>query len=85
MSDLLGVGSRVNHPAFGFGVITRLNIAAYDVCFQTYGMKIVGKDYKDWEVIEALPAEEEVTFTVAELGQVLERPFLCLINGKVVR
>ena len=66
MSDLLGVGSRVNHPAFGFGVITRLNISAYDVCFQTYGMKIVGKDFKDWEVIEGLPAEEEVTFTAAE-------------------
>ena len=66
MNNLLGVGSRVKHPAFGFGVIIRLNIAAYDVCFQTYGIKIVGKEYDGWEVIEAVAAEEEVTFTAAE-------------------
>ena len=66
MNNLLGVGSRVKHPAFGFGVIIRLNIAAYDVCFQTYGIKIVGKDYENWEVIEAVAAEEAVTFTEAE-------------------
>jgi len=66
MKNLLGVGSRVKHPAFGFGVVIRLNIAAYDVCFQTYGIKIVGKDYDGWEVIEAVEAEEEVTFTAAE-------------------
>ena len=66
MSNLLGVGSRVKHPAFGFGVVIRLNIAAYDVCFQTYGIKIVGKEYDGWEVIEAVEAEEAVTFTAAE-------------------
>jgi len=66
MNNLLGVGSRVKHPAFGFGVVIRLNIAAYDVCFQTYGIKIVGKEYDNWEVIEAVTAEEEVTFTAAE-------------------
>ena len=31
--QLLGVGSRVNHPAFGEGVVIRLHLAAYDVCF----------------------------------------------------
>ncbi|MEM6317750.1 MAG: hypothetical protein AAF960_08770 [Bacteroidota bacterium] len=66
MSEVLGVGSRVKHPAFGFGVIIRLNIAAYDVCFQTYGIKMVGKDYSNWEVIEAIPAESGVTYTEAE-------------------
>jgi len=66
MSEILGVGSRVKHPAFGFGVIIRLNIAAYDVCFQTYGIKMVGKDYDKWEVIAAEPAESNVTYTEAE-------------------
>jgi len=66
MSEILGVGSRVKHPAFGFGVIIRLNIAAYDVCFQTYGIKMVGKDYDKWEVIAAVPAESNVTYTAAE-------------------
>ena len=66
MSNLLGVGSRVNHPAFGFGVITRLEVAAYEVCFQTYGLKHVGKDYEKWEVIETIPAAAPVTYTEAE-------------------
>lgn len=63
---LLGVGSRVRHPAFGEGVVTRLHLVAYDVCFLQYGLKQVGKDYAAWEIIERIPAEEAVTFTEAE-------------------
>lgn len=64
--QLLGVGSRVKHPAFGDGVVIRLHPAAYEVTFVLYGVKQVGKDYDKWEVIEALPAEEAVTFSEAE-------------------
>ncbi len=63
---ILGVGSRVKHPAYGEGAITRLHMAAYDVCFMQYGVKHVGKDYDKWEIIEAVPAEEPVTFNEAE-------------------
>ncbi len=66
MNNLLGVGSRVNHPAYGFGVLIRLNVATYEVCFQTYGLKHVAKDYEKWEVIEEIPAEASVTYTEAE-------------------
>lgn len=66
MNNLLGIGSRVNHPAYGFGVIIKLHKAAYDICFQTYGVKAVGKEYDKWEVIEAISTEEEVSFTAAE-------------------
>ena len=62
----LGIGSRVKHPAYGDGVIIRLNVASYEVCFFTYGIKHVGREYDKWEIIEALPAEEEVSFTAAE-------------------
>ena len=64
--QLLGIGSRVKHPAYGSGVVIRLHGAAYDVSFLTYGIKQVGKDYADWEIIEAVPAEEAITFTEAE-------------------
>lgn len=64
--NLLGVGSRVKHPAFGEGVITRLHLMAYDVVFLQYGLKQVGKEYHAWEIIEAIPAEENVSFTDAE-------------------
>ncbi|MCB0637172.1 MAG: hypothetical protein KDC54_11170, partial [Lewinella sp.] len=65
-NQLLGVGSRVKHPAFGDGVVIRLHQAAYDVCFTLYGIKGVGKDYDKWEVVEAIPAESATTFTEAE-------------------
>ena len=66
MNEILGIGSRVKHPAFGNGVIIRLNVAAYDVCFHTYGIKMVGKDYDKWEVVEAIPTAAAVTYTEAE-------------------
>jgi hypothetical protein len=64
--ELLGIGSRVKHPAFGDGVIVRLHVAAYEVCFVQFGLKMVGKDYDSWQVVEHIPTEEAVTFTEAE-------------------
>ena len=65
-SNVLGVGSRVKHPAYGEGAIIKLNVAAYTVCFMQFGVKHVGKDYDQWDIIEHIPAEAEVTFTEAE-------------------
>jgi len=62
----LGIGSRVNHPAFGKGVIIQIHKMAYDVCFIMYGIEQVGRNYEKWEVIEALAAEETVSFNEAE-------------------
>lgn len=65
-TQLLGVGSRVKHPAFGDGVVIRLHQAAYEICFTLYGIKLVGKEYEKLEVIDAIPAEAAVTFSEAE-------------------
>ncbi|MEY3367443.1 MAG: hypothetical protein RI973_598 [Bacteroidota bacterium] len=65
-TSLLGPGSRVKHPAFGDGVIVRLHAVAYECCFMLHGLKMVGKEYDKWEVIEAVPAEEPITFSEAE-------------------
>ena len=62
----LGVGSRVRHPAFGDGVIIKLFKVAYDVTFMHHGVKTVGRDYDNWEVIEAIEAEEVASFNEAE-------------------
>lgn len=64
--DILGVGSRVKHPAYGEGVVIGLDVAAYTCVFMTYGKKLVLKDYGDWEVIEQIPAENNISFTEAE-------------------
>ncbi len=66
MSETLGPGSRVKHPAFGIGVVLRVHPAAYEVVFVQYGLKQVGRHYDKWEVIEAITPEEEVSFTEAE-------------------
>lgn len=65
-SNVLGIGSRVDHPAYGQGVIVRLHPIAYDVCFMTYGIKQVPKAYSEWEVIEEIEPESDVTYTEAE-------------------
>lgn len=64
--QLLGIGSRVKHPAFGDGAVVRLHVAAYEVCFMQFGLKMVPKDYDNWQVVEAIPADTAVTFTEAE-------------------
>lgn len=63
---MLGIGSRVKHPAFGDGVIISADVAAYRVCFITFGIKLVGKDYQNWEIIEHIEATEAVSFNEAE-------------------
>jgi hypothetical protein len=65
-NQLLGIGSRVNHPAYGPGVVIGMEAAAYKVVFMAHGMKHVGKQYKAWEVIEAIEDEGAVSFNEAE-------------------
>lgn len=65
-NQVLGVGSRVKHPAYGDGVVIFVDVAAYRVCFMLYGIKNVGKNFADWEVIEAIEYSETAAFTEAE-------------------
>ncbi len=64
--SVLGIGSRVEHPAYGQGAVIRVHKAAYEVCFMKFGIKDVGKSYDQWEVIEAIESEEQVSFSEAE-------------------
>ena len=67
MADqILGIGSRVNHPAFGDGVVIYVDVVAYKVCFIQFGIKHVGKEYSAWTITEVIPATEAVSFTEAE-------------------
>ncbi|HFA48377.1 MAG TPA: hypothetical protein ENJ95_05085 [Bacteroidetes bacterium] len=64
--EILGIGSRVKHPAYGDGVVIRLHKVAYEVSFMTYGIKMVGKEYDKWQVIEAIAAPQGITFNEVE-------------------
>lgn len=67
-NEILGVGSRVNHPGYGKGAIIKVHKAAYDVCFMLYGIKELGIEYDKWEVIERVPhdAQDAVSWSEAE-------------------
>jgi hypothetical protein len=62
----LGIGSRVDHPAYGKGVIVRLHKAAYEISFLQFGLKMVGLGYDKWSIIEAITANEEITLNEVE-------------------
>lgn len=65
-TELLGIGSRVKHPAYGDGVVIHLHKVAYDVAFMLYGIKTVGKEYSEWEIVEAVQPENEVSLSALE-------------------
>src|SRR5258706_14314815 len=63
--ELLGIGSRIKHPAHGVRVVIRLHKKSYDVCFIDNGIKPVKKDFEA-EVIERIEPEYNVSFSEAE-------------------
>jgi hypothetical protein len=57
MKQILGIGSRINHPKHGKGVVTNVTSKMYWVTFIENGLETIAID-EDFEVIEA--AEDEV-------------------------
>lgn len=66
LENLLGVGTRIKHQAYGDGVIIKLNFNTYEVCFITYGIKEMGKKYDNWEVVHRVEPEDSMTFSRME-------------------
>ncbi|WGH74082.1 hypothetical protein P8625_08095 [Tenacibaculum tangerinum] len=59
---LLGIGSRINHPTYGFGVVTNVDSNQYWVTFQEMGLETIPLD-DDLEIIEAVNQEvDSVSF-----------------------
>ena len=57
MKQILGIGSRINHPEHGKGVVTNVTSKMYWVTFIENGLETIDVD-DDFEIIEA--AEDEV-------------------------
>ncbi|EDM45162.1 hypothetical protein SCB49_03539 [unidentified eubacterium SCB49] len=57
MDKILGIGSRINHPEFGKGVVTNVDASNYWVTFIDSGLETIEVG-SDFEVIEA--TEDEV-------------------------
>ena len=54
---ILGIGSRINHPKYGKGVVTNVTAKMYWVTFIENGLETIDVD-EEFEIIEA--AEDEV-------------------------
>ncbi|MGG8495326.1 hypothetical protein ACQY1Q_02820 [Tenacibaculum sp. TC6] len=63
---LLGIGSRINHPEYGFGVVTNVDSKHYWVTFQEYGIETIPLN-DEIEIIEAVNQEvDTVSFYEVE-------------------
>ena len=75
MDRILGIGSRINHPTHGKGVVTNLTSKMYWVTFINKGMETIDVD-SDFEVIDAVEGEvDSVSFFDVEesLSEILKR------------
>ena len=63
---LLGIGSRINHTTYGFGVVTNVDSKQYWVTFQENGLETIPLD-DDFDTIEAVDQEvDSVSFYEVE-------------------
>lgn len=71
----LGIGSRVEHPEFGKGVIINLNSTNYNVVFIDKGSVEISRTYTELKTIEAVYPESDL-ISYAEV----EKMFLRIIK-----
>ncbi len=50
----LGIGSRINHPEFGDGVIINYTSDIYRVSFMAYGIKEISKEFSGIVIIDEI-------------------------------
>ena len=66
--QLLGIGSRIEHPEFGKGVITNVTSKHYWITFIDKGLETIGLD-DEFDVIEAVEDEvDTISFSDVELS-----------------
>ena len=72
MSTQLGIGSRVDHPHFGKGVIVDTALEFYIIWFKSQqGTKSISKDFELKTLEEAEAAGGNETITIADIEQAL--------------
>lgn len=70
MEDLT-VGTRVDHPRYGEGIISKDNLTAYEIFFERGGKMEITKRNTDLKVLEANDAAPKSTLSIKEIENVL--------------
>jgi hypothetical protein len=75
METALGIGSRVEHPHFGRGVVVDYNAESLIIWFKSQqGTKLIGKDFKELKIIETTaPTESSGPINISDIETALER------------
>ncbi|MBL7905623.1 MAG: hypothetical protein JNL22_11430 [Bacteroidales bacterium] len=58
--QILGIGSRVEHPQFGKGVIIQVRTDAWEITFIENGTRIIQRDFKGLRVMEAVETPSDI-------------------------
>lgn len=73
-TQIVGIGSRVDHPHFGKGIVVETGTDFYTIWFKSLdSTKTIGKEYTDLKVVEIVEAgAESFNFTLADIENALE-------------
>jgi hypothetical protein len=58
--NILGIGSRVQHPQFGKGVIIQVRTDAWEITFIENGTRVIQRNFEGLKVIEAVETPSEM-------------------------
>jgi hypothetical protein len=67
----LAVGTRVEHPRYGEGIISKNKITSYEIFFERGGKVEITKRNEDLEVIDAPDEKPKNALTLSEIEKVL--------------
>ncbi len=67
----LAVGTRVDHPRYGEGIVSKNKITSYEIFFERGGKIEITKHNEDLEVIETAAEKPKNSLTLAEVEKVL--------------
>lgn len=59
-NEILGIGSRVNHKDYGFGVVIQVKAASYLITFQQQGTREILKTFDGLEVIDLMEQPDDL-------------------------
>jgi len=68
----LPVGTRVTHPRYGEGIISKDKITSYEIFFERGGKVELTKSNTDFEVLEEATGSPKNSLTLKEIERVLE-------------
>ena len=52
MTKEITAGARVDHPKYGEGIVSKVNLTSYEIFFERAGKMEISKSFKDMEIIE---------------------------------